>query len=338
MADLRPSFFEVMLMVALDVLTARGVEVAVIEAGVGGTNDATSLLPGVMAVITTVGLDHCDRLGDTIQEIARDKAGIAVPGGPLVLGPGFGTEAELAIRSAVESSGLAPEIRKADPDTIEVHRCDLSGSQVTIATGRQRVDLHLPLPGRFQIDNLATVAAAIEALAALGVVRGSVCLKGIATTTWPGRLEHIAGEPEWLLDVAHNAEGLAALAASLDELVPRNRRLVLLGTSKEEASSAALAIPEQLGDEIWLVDGFYRALGVEAVARCIRDRSARIRLRGTVEDVVPELLEASAYRSRVVVVTGSVFLVGAVRQLLGRGRSVAGPAGPETYDAEAVGR
>jgi len=200
---------------------------------------------------------------------------------------------------------------------------DLDGSRVAVAAGPGTLlELRLPLAGRFQLDNLATTATAIEALADLnhladlGHLADLRCLRGIESTTWPGRLEHLPGEPSWVLDVAHNPEGIRALATSLDELVPREDRLVLLGSSKDEALPEGSLDPGLLGDEIWLVDGFYRAVPALELSRRIAPSAAMVRLKGSIEPVLAQLATRAEHRCRVVVITGSVFLVGAARSML----------------------
>lgn len=192
LAEAELSFFEVATLAALLAFRDRGVELAVLEVGIGGRLDATNVVARPAAsAITRVALDHTDKLGRTTREIAWEKAHVAKPGAPLVLGP-LDPDALGAARRVAEERGARVVLAMDDGDA-----------------ARFAAAASLALAGDFQRDN-ARVAHVL--CAAAGLPRDA-SERGIAAATWPGRLEAIdTAEGRWLLDGAHNPDGAAVLA------------------------------------------------------------------------------------------------------------------------------
>jgi dihydrofolate synthase/folylpolyglutamate synthase len=194
------SFFETATLAAFLAFRDHAVDLAIIEVGIGGRLDATNVIPGdrlKVAAITRVALDHMDRLGDTLEAIAREKAGIAKSGRPLVLGP-MTSEVRAAALEIALAAGALPIVMGEDPDAV------------------LRDGLDLGLRGTYQHDN-ARIAWRIGR--ELGIPEATR-REGLARTTWPGRFEHIdvASGPlrgAWILDGAHNPDGARSLVLSL---------------------------------------------------------------------------------------------------------------------------
>ncbi len=231
----RPTYYETLLALAF-LWFARGeVDVAVIEAGIGGMLDGTNVLRPQVAVITNVALDHTDILGDTIEEIARDKAGIAKAGIPLVSfvrDPG----ARRVIERACADAG-APFVAVADTVKIEPQRGERYGQSFVLTTPDGRYDISLPVLGDFQQENAATAVRALEQLGPdLRPTREQI-ESGLARTVIPGRMEFFPSHPGVVFDIAHNPDKAAHLAHALAETFPDRRFtfVMAIGESKDAA-------------------------------------------------------------------------------------------------------
>jgi dihydrofolate synthase/folylpolyglutamate synthase len=187
----RVTQFEALTAAAYGELAARGVEVAVIEAGLGGRYDATNVIPSRVQVLTSVGLEHTRWLGPTIAHIAAEKLDVVQPGGKLVLGHGLHPEALAVARQVAEERDATIVYAPADPG---------------VAVGAL---------GSFQRRNFACARAATQAL--LGELDMSAVANAAADTRVPGRLQVVAERPVTVLDGAHNPDGIAALVESLSE-------------------------------------------------------------------------------------------------------------------------
>lgn len=228
------SFFEAATALALQTFAEAGVEIAVLEVGLGGRLDATNVVRPEVAVITNIARDHSEYLGSTVQGIAEEKAGIIKEGTPAVLGPvGREIEGVFARRARDVNATL---LRFGRDFQVESTRLRLDGTEFRYRSPAvpDGVELRTPLLGRHQAVNAALALRAVELVRPMdpGAVR-----RGLRHVAWPGRSQWIsAADGPWLLDLAHNAAGAAALAATIDEL------------SFEEPLVMVLAI---LGDKEW---------------------------------------------------------------------------------------
>jgi dihydrofolate synthase / folylpolyglutamate synthase len=219
--DERVTQFELLTAAAYSELAAAGVDVAVVEAGLGGRYDATNVIPSRVQVLTTVGLEHTRWLGPTIADIAGEKLDVVQPGATLVLGHGLHPEAEeVAVRVAAERGAVLVRA-SADPE-------------VPVAA-----------PGGFQRRNFALARAAAEAY--LGQLDQPAVEAAAAAIRIPGRLEVIDEHPLTVLDGAHNAEGMRALTDSLPELLGERARslvaVISILTDKDAAGMLSALVP-----------------------------------------------------------------------------------------------
>ncbi|MCP4213144.1 MAG: hypothetical protein GY765_00740, partial [bacterium] len=306
-----PSFFEVLILTALKFFDAEGVDIAILEAGVGGSNDAVSLLPSIVSAITTIGLDHTEKLGNSLQEIAADKAGIALPDSPLLAGPSIPDYLRDTIRSHTAPGVDLIENTMDSPSILETN---LEGTLMDVSLKGRSYRVKLNLPGLHQVDNFAVTAGLVEYLWEKGIVSGPGILKGVEHTCWPGRMEYLGGcSPAWLLEVAHNTHALLALRRSLDACVDFKHRVLVYGASMEKDYPAALKTAQTLAPRVYLVSGFYKSVPAAELktlfpgtdgcfaspARCI-------------EAVNKEYADSS----HTIIAAGSVFLVGILRHHL----------------------
>ncbi len=229
----RPSYYETLLALAYVAFAEAQVDVAVIEAGIGGRLDGTNLLSPSVTAITNVGLDHTDVLGETIVEIAADKAGIAKRGVPLVT-DAREPDAKRVIERICGEVG-APFIAVEDHATIEARAAERYAESFGVRTERGSYDIALPIVGSFQRRNAATAILVLEQLEE--ALRPTIAQieTGLSRTMLPGRMEFFPSHPSIVFDIAHNADKSASLAAALAEAFPGRRFsfVIAIGESKD---------------------------------------------------------------------------------------------------------
>jgi dihydrofolate synthase / folylpolyglutamate synthase len=239
----KPTYYETLLALAFLWFARCEVDVAVIEAGVGGTLDGTNVLRPRVSIITNVGLDHTEILGETLEEIARDKAGIAKPGVPLisdVRDPG----ARRVIERTCADFG-APFVSVADTATIEPRPGERYGQAFDVVTPLDRYEIALPLLGSFQQRNAATAIRALEHLGDdLRPAKAEIEV-GLARTIIPGRMEFFPSHPGVVFDIAHNPDKAQSLAEALVQTFAGRRItfVIAVGESKDAAEVIRPFVP-----------------------------------------------------------------------------------------------
>ena len=310
----RPTYYETLLALAFLWFARSEVDVAVIEAGVGGTLDGTNVLRPRVSVITNVALDHTDILGETLEDIARDKAGIAKPGVPLVSfvrDPG----ARRIIEAACADAG-APFVSVADTATVEPRNGERYGQSFVVVTPEERYEISLPVLGDFQQENAATAIRTLEQLDADLRPTREVIESGLARTVIPGRMEFFPSHPGVIFDIAHNPDKAAHLAHALAETFPDRRFtfVMAIGASKDAAQVIAPFLE---------LRGSFTFTSFSAAGR-VASRPQRL---ASITDelggwgrAVTDPVEAFAIARRnaegddIVVVTGSTFIVAELRE------------------------
>ncbi|MEI8256633.1 MAG: folylpolyglutamate synthase/dihydrofolate synthase family protein [Deltaproteobacteria bacterium] len=296
------TFFEAATMVAWDVFAASGLDLAVLEVGLGGRLDATNVCSPVVTAITRIARDHEARLGESLAEIAGEKAGILKPGVACVLGAGLREgEARRAIELAAGRVGAtlceAPAARVLSMDGRLRARAevDAAGGSLT---------LDLALAGGFQVENAAIAVAVLERL---GVSHAHIAA-GLGTVVWPARLERIENV---LFDVAHNPDGADALAASIERLgVARDRTALVFGASSDKDWRAML---DRLGPLFAPSRRFFgAALLRRAESPSVLAAHAGGQPSASVRDAL-DAARASVGGEGLVVVCGSIFAVAEAR-------------------------
>jgi len=233
-----PTHFEILTAAALAHFRTARVEAAVLEVGMGGRLDAVSAAPARVSVITTIGLEHTQFLGATVEAIAAEKAGIIRAGQTVISGVEDPAAARVIEEKAAALGARLVQLRRA----ARIETASGAPDSFTLVTSRDRYEgLQLPLAGRHQRDNAAMAVLAAEALDELGALPAPVTreaiVSGVASASWPGRLQIVGREPLFLLDGAHNPAGCAALARSVDDLRARgefDRLCLVFGALKEK--------------------------------------------------------------------------------------------------------
>jgi dihydrofolate synthase/folylpolyglutamate synthase len=245
------SFFEATTAIAFRAMADAGVDVAVVEVGLGGRLDSTNVIRPEVAVLTNVALDHVQWLGPTVESIAREKAGIIKPGVPVVTGET--DPVPLSVFRAAAAAAGASLAAVAEEDLSGI-RTDRRGTDVTVTTESWGpLALHVPLAGRHQARNAALAVRALEALPPDLRPEPRILQAGLASVRWPGRLqiEELAGRT-WVFDVAHNLAGVQALAAAIPELALPRPLVGLVGVLGDKDWRAMLAPLYELCDAVFL--------------------------------------------------------------------------------------
>lgn len=303
----KPSFFEVLLLLAFRYFQDNQADFAVIEAGIGGYYDSVSLLPGVISTITSVGIDHVQELGNTLEAIANDKAAIASTGTPLVLGPKISSQLVDVIQTCTCIDKV--EVVLALTDKMRLKDSSIEGTIINV----DNTEIKLSLLGPHQIENFATVKAIIERLNLLGLVGDLAAIKGVESASWPGRLEYVPGSPKIIYDIAHNRDAFAALLDAIDPLVDQENIVVLFGASQGKDYHSYLDLLHQLGSKLYVVEGFNKAL---STATLVSDVKACEQF-SSVENAM-NVLSKDAFADKTLLVVGSIYLVGAVKAHLNK--------------------
>jgi dihydrofolate synthase/folylpolyglutamate synthase len=325
----RMTFFEVLTGMAFAAFAEAPIDVGIIEVGLGGRWDATNVIVAPVAVVTPIGLDHMQFLGDTIEAIAAEKADIVHPGAVLVSAPQPPAAAQ--VLDARAASVGATTVRAG---------VDFGVRRRAVAVGGQMLDLQglggaydeifLPLYGAHQAGNAATALAAVEAFFGLrgGAAEGRGPLDpdavraAFAGVTSPGRLEIVRSSPTILLDGAHNPAGAAALAAALEESFTFERLVAVVAVLDDKDAARLLGMLEPVVTSVVVTtNSSPRALPADALAEVARDvlGDARVEVAPRLDDAI-EMAVASAEEEVVggggVLVTGSIVTVGDARTLL----------------------
>ncbi len=322
-----PSLFEALTLAAFIAFARAEVDVAVLEVGLGGRLDATNVVPFPLAcAVTSIGLDHTRILGPDHASIACEKAGIAKPGSPLVVGPLPSDAVEATRRTATERGArsitwvVEPESTSVPPSALRSElTCIKDEARVTLPDGATYT-LRPQLPGRHQLANAAVAATVAHALRPhiTGIERAVE--RGIAEARWPGRLESLSTSGrEVLLDCAHNAEGIATLCAYLRAGAPE-RTVLVYGAVEDKPWQPMLAALAPHATR----RHYGRALEAVAGRRAVEPAELAAyrpgRAHASIDAALDAALDDAGPEDRLVV-TGSIFLVGAVRaRLLGMTR------------------
>lgn len=305
-----PTEFELILALALLYFVRCRCEIVVLEVGMGGALDASNVIdPPEVAVITAMGMDHVKELGPTLADIARAKAGIIKPGGAVVSYGGV-PEADAVIRSACAERGA--QLREVDFSRLCIREQDLDG---TMFDCRPYGRIHLALLGAYQPKNALTAITALEVLREKGWnIPDAALAEGLHKVRWPGRFERLRRNPDFLLDGAHNAHGMAAAAESLRVCFPRGNVVFLVGVMADKDVPAMMELLAPLAKAFVAVRPHHaRAMDEEVLGALLRPLGRPVLECTSVEEGVRQA-ELLAGASGAVCALGSLYFSGDVRR------------------------
>jgi dihydrofolate synthase/folylpolyglutamate synthase len=312
--DTPPTFFECATAIAFELFAAAGVDIAVLEVGLGGRLDATNVVNPIAVAITSIDFDHEALLGNTLASIAREKAGIIRSGIPVACGP-LPDEARRVVEDVCQELGARFTPADAIAANVSV------GPEGTIADfateGRRVTDVRLALRGRHQVTNGAVAFALLDALGSTGLCVGDAAIRGgLEGTLWPGRLELTTwGNVRVLLDSAHNPAGARALSDYLCDAGWSDATLVFGVLADKDARRMLAALAPRFKRIVFTTAPSPRALAAAEAAAMLPgppDAGPAVEIE---PDPAAALRRAAAIAPRVVV-AGSIFLIGALRGIL----------------------
>ena len=322
------TFFEATTALAYAAFADTPVDVAVVEVGMGGTWDATSVCRPQVSVVTTVDIDHAEYLGDTIALIAGEKAGIIVPDGFAVVGE-QSDEAVPVLRARIDETGSA-SAWQGDSFWV-VDRSVAVGGQLLTLRGLAGTyeEVFVPLFGPYQADNAAVALAAAEAFLGGGTfaLDADIVRDGFASATSPGRLEIVRSGPTVIVDAAHNPAGARALAGALSESFAFSHLVGVVAVMADKDALGILSALSGVLDEVVITQSSSpRAMPADdlaAIALQVFDEE-QIEVTPSFADALDAAVrlaeEADTYAASGVIVTGSVVTAGQAKALFGRAR------------------
>lgn len=325
-----PSFFEMLTAIAFEHFATSRLDIAVLEVGMGGRLDATNVVEPRVSVITDISLDHEKFLGNTIAEIAREKAGIIHSGGIVVTLPQSPAANDVIGHAvldrnatAVSAAQYVPPITPAAPNVSTksgVDKTQIHAAYPLPVMG-QEILVHSLLVGRHQLRNVALAIAAAEELAKQGFpIMPESIERGISETRWPGRFQVVAAResnPEIVFDVAHNPAGAWALRSTISTFYEDRRLIFVFGAMRDKAIAEMAEILFPLAEGVIVTPAENPR---SATSEEIRDAALRTQSELELASGVSFALERArelAGADGVVVITGSIYVVGEAMRTLG---------------------
>ena len=308
-----PTEFELMTAAALLWYAQENCDAVVLEVGLGGRFDATNIIDAPeCAVIMNIGLDHTAVLGDTVEQIAFEKAGIIKKGVPVVLFQQSESVTDV-VRRRCEEEGAS--LRIPDFSQIRSEFDSLYGQSFTYKGEAYA----LPLLGAHQLKNAATVLEVVGVLREKGWKLEQTDVEhGLYAVSWPGRFELLSDEPLFVVDGGHNPQCAQTVAENLLRYFPDKRRILLLGILKDKDYGGLTDILDPVADEyLCITPGSFRALPAEELAEHLKRYGKPVTVCGSIKDGVTAALERSDADS-VVCAVGSLYSVGEIRYFFGK--------------------
>ena len=313
--EISPSFFEITVAMAFYYFAQQKVDIAVIEVGLGGRLDSTNIITPELSIITNIGFDHMNMLGNTLPEIAYEKAGIIKQNIPVIIGETLPETRPVFLEKAEKENAhitFAQEIRYVTDFKIEPH---LLTVEVATTHNNEHETYHLDLPGIYQIKNLLTVLETANQLHNQGFNTSIEVVKKALTnvkklTGLHGRWELIQKKPNIIVDVAHNEDGVKQIVEQLEHCTYMHLHIVI-GMAKDKDINSVLALLPESATYYFTKAQIPRALNEEALHR----QASNFGLIGNSFKTANEALKAAknnAQEGDLILVCGSVFVVGEI--------------------------
>jgi dihydrofolate synthase / folylpolyglutamate synthase len=331
-----PSFFEMLTAMAFEYFSGKNPDIVVLEVGMGGRLDATNVVNPRLSIITDISLDHQKFLGETIAEIAREKAGIIRKGGVVVTLPQMPEANDVIGNSILDLGARAVNAVPFVPPVSPGSESTLSDAGETRAVRNRypldvmgsEIQVDSPLSGRHQLRNVALAIAAAEELHNQGItqITPHTIEQGIRETRWPGRFQRIAATndtPEYILDVAHNPAGAWALRSTLSSALENSSRAnditLIFGVMRDKAMREMAEILFPSARRVIVTQSNNPRSATASEIRAAAERSlagTEVELTGDVASALNRARQITG-GGGVIVVTGSIYVVGEAMQTLG---------------------
>ena len=305
--------FEITTACAMLWFAEENCDFVVLEAGLGGRFDATNTVPEpVLQIITAVGLDHTEQLGDNAAKITEEKCGILRPGCTLLTSPG--QEQDVLTTMLNRCAELDATFVTGAAGRAKVVFCDASGMDVLVG----KTELSLSLGGRHQINNLLTVYSAVSILREKHfVIKDEHLVEGIAAARFPARFELCSKEPMVILDGAHNPQAAKALGANVEEFLPKKRTLLCGMMADKDCETVMAELVPHFEHVITVPVQNPRAANPEVLAEIAKKHCGSVAVKENAKEALEEVLE-NLKDDEALVVAGSLYLASELRPMLMR--------------------
>lgn len=320
--------FEITTALAFLYFALNKVDVVVAEVGLGGRLDATNIITPKVSVITSLSLDHVEVLGDTLEKIAAEKAGIIKPNIPVVSSPQRESARRVLEEIAAQKNSpfylvgrdtlFAPQTHSLREQTLwvwhPVRGVEAAPPLLGQANEAQPLSLTIPLLGQHQVENAATAYTALQVIQRQGFAISEKALQeGFATVRWPGRLEILHQAPFVVLDSAHNRDSACRLRQAIEELFPERSVILIFGVSEDKDVSGMLTELSPLATKLIVTKSVHpRAMSPILLAQLAGELNVQAQCTQSVEEAMEVGLRLATPES-VVLITGSIFVAASAR-------------------------
>lgn len=313
-----PTEFEIVTAIAFQYFYESGCDIVVLEVGLGGRFDSTNVISTpLVSVITTINYDHMDKLGNTLPEIAFEKAGIIKKDGDVVVYPQRKEVEEVFLKVCRENNAA---MQPVDFTTLELMSADIEGQVFNFKDFRS---LKIKLLGEHQLKNAAVAITAADILQRKGFAISETAIRdGLFDTSWPGRIEVLCKQPIFIIDGAHNAEGAEVLAKTLGNYFPEKRKIFIVGVLKDKDYQSMIKTIAPIASEfIVITPESPRALPAKELSYFISCYCKNVRTSDTIEAAVRMSLEI-APSDGLICSFGSLTYIGEVRKYFSNGKAL----------------
>ncbi|NLI60255.1 MAG: bifunctional folylpolyglutamate synthase/dihydrofolate synthase [Clostridiales bacterium] len=311
-----PTEFEIVTAIGFFYFAQQNVDIAVVEVGLGGRLDATNVVDKpLLSVITSIGFDHMDILGDSLGKITYEKAGIIKPGAPVISYPQLGVVRDVIRKAAVDKGTPLFEV---SGDQISIKEISMEGNIFDFRyEDRQYRNIKLNLIGQHQLLNAATALTAIEVMRDLNLtIPEDAIYKGQSKVRWPGRLEKIHQSPTIIIDGAHNDAGADALANTINTFFPHEKVTLVLGVLKDkEVDAVVRRICPLVHTAIITRPDNPRAMDPNQLGKKVLEYCDKVIIEPKIEKAIDTSIDVAGQKG-IVLICGSLYLVGTVRSYI----------------------
>ncbi len=311
MGSNHPTEFEIITAIAFQYFYEMKCDLIVLETGLGGRFDSTNIIDtSLVSVITTISYDHMNILGNTLSEIAYEKAGIIKEDGDVVL---YSQSCEAEKVFADVSRKKSSTIHKVSFDSVRINNFSVTGQGFDYDNLR---DIHISLLGEHQVRNAVVALECIRVLNRKGyLISESAIRTGLSAARWPGRLEVLKHKPIFLIDGAHNREGVQVLTNFLKEYFPGKEILFIVGVLKDKDYRSFIELCAPIATSFWTVTPKSdRALPAQTLAHVIEPYCKNVIANDTIEEAIASCLNAVQDES-VICAFGSLYYIGEIRNI-----------------------
>lgn len=310
-----PTEFQLITCIMFLYFSNSNIDYAVIETGLGGRLDSTNVIQPILSIITSISLDHLNVLGNTIEEIAFEKAGIIKPSTPVVCYP-----QKPSVKSIIEATckdNLSPFIEVAENCVSDLHISDSLYQYFVVQTTKKNYDIELSLLGKYQLLNCATAIYATEQLQDLGLkITSEDLMSAMKTVKWPGRFEVMHKSPYLIIDGAHNTDGISALISSIKDYLKYDKLILIIGMlSDKSVEEIVPLIAKEAQQVITVTPNSDRSISAQDLRNIFFKYNENVYFEKDYELALKSALY-DAKPKDLILICGSLYMIGDMRKLI----------------------